>query len=146
MNSTGSVLGKARRYCAQCSILEHMQSRNMKRLKKKNMIDTQGFLKADAAPITTAKTKPRPAPREAPTAADVKEYTLAWESALASFVITRSRANSHRSLSLASSFRLKKEKEIINQNKMGARIFVNKHILLHNLEFNRYRASKYQTK
>ena len=47
------------------------------KIKKKNGVNSQGFLKADAAPITTAKTIPRPAPREAPTAAAVKEDALA---------------------------------------------------------------------
>ena len=70
-----------------------------------------GFLKADAAPMTTAKTIPRPAPTEAPTAAAVKD--LVWESSV--IATARSRANSNRSLSLASSFRAKgKAKREIN--------------------------------
>ena len=51
--------------------------KKLKLKKKKKGVNSQGFLKADAAPITTAKTIPRPAPREAPTAAAVKEDALA---------------------------------------------------------------------
>lgn len=68
----------------------------------------QGFLKADAAPITTAKTRPIPAPREAPTAAAVIEDDLAF--ALASIAITRSRSNSANSLSVASSLKFAMQK------------------------------------
>lgn len=67
-------------------------------------MQSQGFLKADAAPMTTAKTMPRPAPTEAPTAAAVIEFALASESRRASIALARSRANSTRSLSLESSF------------------------------------------
>lgn len=67
-------------------------------------MDAQGFLNAEAAPITTAKTMPRPAPREAPTAADVNEFSLAFASRVASMDIARSYSNSMKSLSLASSF------------------------------------------
>lgn len=66
-------------------------------------INPQGFRKADAAPITIAKARPTPAPREAPTAAAVKEDDLAWASRLASIAVARSRVSSAKSLSLASS-------------------------------------------
>lgn len=64
---------------------------------------SQGFLKADAAPITTAKTSPTPAPRDAPTAAAVREFALFCESRLAFAALSCSLANSSSSLSLASS-------------------------------------------
>lgn len=65
---------------------------------------SQGFLKADAAPITTAKTSPTPAPRDAPTAAAVREFALFCESRLAFAALSCSLANSSSSLSLASSW------------------------------------------
>lgn len=58
----------------------------------------QGFRKAEPAPITTAKTRPRPAPSEAPTAAADIDDDLACEPST-----TRSLASSTSSLSLASS-------------------------------------------
>jgi hypothetical protein len=44
-----------------------------------------GFRRADAAPIITAITIPRPAPRDAPTAAAVTEPSLFGSGASASF-------------------------------------------------------------
>lgn len=57
----------------QLSVLERCIHGNM----RKTNADSQGFLRADAAPMTTAKTMPRPAPTEAPTAAAVNEDALA---------------------------------------------------------------------
>lgn len=45
--------------------------------KDQNCFGYHGFLRADAAPMTTARMIPRPAPREAPTAALVKEDAFA---------------------------------------------------------------------
>lgn len=59
--------------------------------------------------MTTAKTMPRPAPTEAPTAAAVIEFVLASESRRAFIALARSRANSIKSLSLDSSFRGRKK-------------------------------------
>lgn len=74
------------------------------------MNEAQGFLNAEAAPITTAKTTPRPAPRDAPTAAAVKEFSLAFASRVASVDNARSCSNSMKSLSLASSCKFKNGK------------------------------------
>jgi len=60
--------------------------------------------------MTTASTMPRPAPREAPTAAAVKEDALALEFRLASIASACSRASSAKSRSLANS---------LNQNQQG---------------------------
>jgi hypothetical protein len=63
----------AREHSIQLSDLERCIHGNMG---KTNAV-SQGFLKADAAPMTTAKTMPRPAPTEAPTAAAVNEDAFA---------------------------------------------------------------------
>lgn len=61
-----------------------------------------GFLRADVAPMTMARARPRPAPREAPTVAADRE-DLPWESRPVSIDKAPSRANSTASLSFASS-------------------------------------------
>lgn len=68
---------------------------------------SQGFLNAEAAPITTAITRPTPAPTEAPTAAADMEFALALASSFASTADSLPFANSIISLSFASSFYIK---------------------------------------
>lgn len=63
-----------------------------------------GFLKAEAAPMTTAKTIPRPAPRDAPIVAAEIELDLSCESVFSPASLARSRESSSKSLSLVNSF------------------------------------------
>lgn len=99
------------------------------------MVNFHGFRNADAAPMTTARTMPIPAPREAPTAAAVKEFSLARESWLASLSIARSRANSNRSLSLASSFKKKRNAGIKQPKKNDKKHWVSYEIRYNSVDF-----------